>query len=174
MTDAPLSPAQERITSITFDPPLQAADMAFPWCNLRGFCRCQGKCIFRRSPLDLVSAPVPGDGNDGWIGVDLDGTLAVYGGWVNPENIGDPIPLMVNRVKAWVAGGVQVKIFTARVSDPSTSMRCEAAVRNWCLYELGFVLPVTNAKDYAMVALWDDRAVQIIPNTGVRADGKPD
>jgi hypothetical protein len=29
-----------------------------------------------------------------------------------------------------------------------------------------------SKKDYAMHELWDDRAVQVIPNTGVRADGK--
>ena len=49
----------------------------------------------------------------GWIGVDLDGTLAKYGIW--DGSIGEPIPLMVERVKIWIALGVEVKIFTARV-----------------------------------------------------------
>ena len=49
----------------------------------------------------------------GWIGVDLDGTLAVYYDW---EIIGDPIPLMVERVQQWLKEGKHVKIFTARVS----------------------------------------------------------
>jgi hypothetical protein len=32
-------------------------------------------------------------------------------------------------------------------------------------------LDVTNVKDFGMVELWDDRAVQVVPNTGERADG---
>ena len=34
----------------------------------------------------------------GWIGVDLDGTLAHYGGWIGPDHIGDPIAPMVERI----------------------------------------------------------------------------
>ena len=51
----------------------------------------------------------------GWIGVDLDGTLAEYNGWQGPANIGAPIPAMVERVKAWLEEGRDVRIFTARV-----------------------------------------------------------
>jgi hydroxymethylpyrimidine pyrophosphatase-like HAD family hydrolase len=53
-----------------------------------------------------------------WIGVDLDGTLAHYTGWRGAEHIGVPIPAMLERVQAWVAAGVTVKIFTARASVP--------------------------------------------------------
>ena len=35
----------------------------------------------------------------GWIGVDLDATLAYYDGFKGPEHIGEPIPQMVDRVK---------------------------------------------------------------------------
>jgi hypothetical protein len=34
---------------------------------------------------------------NGWIGVDLDGTLAFYDEWIGPEHIGAPIPGMVDR-----------------------------------------------------------------------------
>lgn len=105
----------------------------------------------------------------GWIGVDLDGTLAEYNGWLGPDHVGKPIPAMVDRVKAWLANGVAVRIFTARASDPSQVPYVQA----WCLMHLGQVLPVTNQKDFAMVELWDDRCVQVIPNTGKRADGRP-
>jgi hypothetical protein len=54
----------------------------------------------------------------GWIGVDLDGTLAEYHGWVGPEYIGPPIPAMLDRVKLWLEEGRTVKIFTARCSVP--------------------------------------------------------
>ena len=33
-------------------------------------------------------------------------------------------------------------------------------------------IPITWEKDYQMEELWDDRCVQVIPNTGIRADGK--
>lgn len=55
---------------------------------------------------------------DGWIGVDLDGTLAHYAGWVGPDHIGEPIPAMLARVQQWIAEGRTVKIFTARCCVP--------------------------------------------------------
>lgn len=106
--------------------------------------------------------------NAGWIGVDLDGTLAEYGGWQGAGAIGRPIPLMLNRVKGWLDAGRDVRIFTARAGDPE----CLPAIEAWCVEHLGRVLPVTATKDYRMVALWDDRAVQVVPNTGRRADGQ--
>ena len=105
----------------------------------------------------------------GWIAVDLDGTLADYSEWKGPEHIGAPVPLMVERVKAWRAEGKDIRIFTARVAhDEDGSVL--AVIDRWCEEHLGERLPVTNTKDYGMVELWDDRCVQIIPNTGVRAD----
>lgn len=102
----------------------------------------------------------------GWIGVDLDGTIAKYESWKGPEHVGEPIPLMVERVREWLARGIDVRIFTARVSnDPGDVAR--KAIQRWCELHVGAALPVTCCKDYAMVELWDDRAVQVIPNTGV-------
>ena len=40
----------------------------------------------------------------------------------------------------------------------------------WCQAHLGRVLPVTCVKDFGMVELWDDRAVQVVPNDGRRVD----
>jgi hypothetical protein len=56
--------------------------------------------------------------SQGWIGVDLDGTLAHYDGWKGADHIGAPIPAMVERVKGWLAEGKTVKIFTARAYCP--------------------------------------------------------
>jgi len=107
----------------------------------------------------------------GWIGVDLDGTIAMYGGWQGADHIGEPIPPMVERVKDWLARGIEVKIFTARVAfDEDGSVR--KSIEMWCEKHIGATLPVTCSKDYGMVELWDDRCVQVIPNTGRRADGK--
>jgi hypothetical protein len=104
----------------------------------------------------------------GWIGVDLDGTLAQYGGWMGPEHIGDPVPLMASRVKGWIANNMTVKIFTARACVPEQI----PPIQQW-LRKHGFGdLEVTNVKDFGMIELWDDRAIQIRPNTGIRADGQ--
>ena len=59
---------------------------------------------------------------DGWIGVDLDGTLAEYDKWVSPTHIGKPILRMVKRVQKWLAEGRQVKIMTARVYPLDTAI----------------------------------------------------
>jgi len=115
---------------------------------------------------------VVGMSASGWIGVDLDGTLAHYEKWVGPEHIGEPIPAMVGRVKRWLAEGRDVRIFTARVSHDGSALRlnealiARGAVERWCREHLGQVLLVTCTKDYAMLELWDDRAVQVRLNTG--------
>lgn len=106
--------------------------------------------------------------------MDLDGTLAHFGTWEGIYyKIGDPVPLMVDRVKEWLSNGVEVRIVTARVgagqAAPVTWM-ARIAIRNWCKQHLGTALPVTASKDFGMIELWDDRAIQIIPNTGERAD----
>lgn len=112
----------------------------------------------------------------GWIGVDLDGTLAHYEGWAGGA-IGAPVPAMQARVKQWIREGRDVRIFTARVHghgqprlDGGGPEDVITPIENWCLLHLGTILPVTNVKDFAMVELWDDRAVQVIPNTGQPVD----
>lgn len=104
--------------------------------------------------------------DNGWIGVDLDGTLAYYDGWKGVEHIGDPIPRMQQRVRDWINHGIEVRIFTARVSGDLNGQAC-AVIQDWCVKHLGAALPVTNEKDFRMKTLWDDRCVQVIPNTGV-------
>lgn len=100
----------------------------------------------------------------GWIGVDLDGTLCEYSEWVSAEHFGKPIGPMVERVKEWLQAGQSVKIFTARVSvDRELN---ERLVGDWTEKHLGQRLEVTNVKDYAMIALWDDRAVRVRFNRG--------
>jgi hypothetical protein len=130
--------------------------------------------------------------NTGWIGVDLDGTLAVYTKWCGPAEIGDPIPRMLDRVRGWVRDGKNVRIFTARAFplgyipksyspdwSPQTYEQAIAkqaveAIRDWCLKHIGVHLPITCVKDYSMYELWDDRAVQVERNTGRRMDNEPE
>lgn len=100
----------------------------------------------------------------GWIGVDLDATLAEYHGW-NKGQIGELIPAMVSRVKKWISEGKTVKIFTARASEGDPEQI--SLIKAWCKFYIGVELEVTATKDYGMIELWDDRCVQVVPNTGM-------
>lgn len=97
-----------------------------------------------------------------WIGVDLDGTLAVYEG--STVGIGPIVPEMLNKVQQILDGGVyDVKIFTARASVPEMIPE----IHQWLEHHGLPKLEVTNIKDFAMIALYDDRAITILPNTGL-------
>lgn len=98
----------------------------------------------------------------GWIGVDLDGTLAEYGEWKGSDHIGEPVGGMAFRVRKWLAEGREVRIFTARACVPEQV----AAVEAWTLKHFGVALQVTCKKDFGMVELWDDRAVRVKANEG--------
>lgn len=101
--------------------------------------------------------------NNGWIGVDLDGTLAFYDEWRGEEHIGEPIVPMLNRVKGWLAQGIEVRIFTARANTASKIPFIKAWLVKHGLPEL----EVTATKDYGMIILFDDRACQVVQNTGM-------
>lgn len=107
---------------------------------------------------------------NGWIGFDFDKTIAVYSGYKGPNALGAPIPQMVNLIKKYLASGKTVKIMTARVSnanhDREEIEKTRKALEQWCLQHIGQKLEITCEKDYAMEALYDDRAVGVIPNTG--------
>jgi hypothetical protein len=110
----------------------------------------------------------------GWIGVDLDCTLAQYGGWVDELHIGEPIGPMVLRVKQWIKEGIEVRIFTARMHKGALNLDgsvrdiepVRKAIQDWTEKHIGHRLAVTNEKDYGMLEFWDDRAVRVRPNTG--------
>ena len=117
--------------------------------------------------------------HDGWIGVDLDGTLAHYDKWVGWNSFGTPIKPMVERVKKWLSEDREVRIMTARVGvEPDDVNRCYVtgenftnammanAIQDWTEHHIGARLTVTCVKDVRMIELWDDRAVQVVPNTG--------
>lgn len=102
----------------------------------------------------------------GWVGVDLDGTLAHYDEWRGVNHIGAPVPAMVTLVKAMIAAGRDVRIFTARVAYEPEGSWAREVIQNWCAEHLGVILPVTNVKDFGMIALYDDRCIQVEQNTG--------
>ena len=100
--------------------------------------------------------------NGGWIGVDLDGTLAEYGWETGLNVVGRPILPMLERVRRWIELGITVKIFTARAGYPELIPPIHAWLKSLGLPEL----EVTATKDFQMIKLYDDRCVQIEPNTG--------
>lgn len=98
----------------------------------------------------------------GYIAVDLDGTLAEYGTWIGPDSIGKPIPAMMERVRKWIAEGWEVRIFTARACVPEQIPPIQQWLQTYGLPPLA----VTNVKDFGMIQLYDDRAIQVEVNTG--------
>lgn len=126
-------------------------------------------------PLSLTSGRFVPDNKwiKPWIGVDLDRTLAKYDKFISPNHIGEPIPEMVERVKKVLAEGkYEVKIFTARVAPKSLKSEEElevivTAISKWSLKHLGQILDITATKDVGCIEIWDDRAKQVEPNTGI-------
>lgn len=116
----------------------------------------------------------------GWIGFDLDGTLAIYypSSW-DCMLIGKPIATMVEKAQAYHRLGYEIRIFTARVAcsfcEGNCKEKCEAAIENkqvrnliedWGEFVLGFKVKATCVKDYEMIMLYDDRCTQVITNMG--------
>jgi len=83
---------------------------------------------------------------------------------------------MVERVKKWIDDGVEVRIMTARfgVDDKPCSVEnrhvtpeeVDQAIGDWTEEHCGKRLRCTCVKDMHMIELWDDRAVQVVANTG--------
>jgi hypothetical protein len=107
-----------------------------------------------------------------YVGVDLDGTLAKHERNTLSE-IGEPIPSIVERVQRMINEGIEVRIFSARcveidgAGNPLFNIEQVRAIEAWCAKHIGKVLKVQYWKDCGMKELWDDRAVQIIPNDGI-------
>ena len=94
---------------------------------------------------------------------DLDGTICIDDVWQGPEHIGMPIPSMIMRMKRLIRRGTIVKIFTARMGRPGNVV---GPIQDW-LEEQGLPrLEVTNVKDPDCVLIYDDKARQVLHNTG--------
>jgi hypothetical protein len=126
-----------------------------------------------------LSRKLRGVNPGGWIGCDLDGTLAYYDHWQGVEHVGPPVLPMLARVKAHLRLGQEVRIVTARAAacdrtnehgEQDTRELAETAVRviqDWTQKWTGQRLAVTATKDFGMVTLYDDRAKQVLTNTGL-------
>ncbi len=101
-----------------------------------------------------------------WIGVDLDGTLSNNTGPNIPQfMIPGPVPAMVARVKGWLAQGIKVKVFTARMSQNPDLW--QKRIGDWTQCFVGTRLEATCIKDFGCIELWDDIAVGVAVNTGM-------
>ena len=108
------------------------------------------------------------------IAVDLDGTLAddtvISMVDYRPDLIGKPIPLLVKRVKAWLAEGKKIVIFTARVHPRhglADVAMVEKAIKEWCMNVFGVEFEVTCMKDPLFVQIWDDKVIRVLKNRGI-------
>ena len=114
------------------------------------------------SPLGNIKHAVT-DAESGWIGIDLDGTLARYSTWKGNKSIGEPIQPMLDFAQELIAEGENVKIFTARADNPDSVV----AIKSWLVKNGLPDLEVTNIKDHGMKALYDDRAFHVKRNAGL-------
>ena len=106
-----------------------------------------------------------------WYGFDIDGTIADNSAHTfGMGKIGKPVKPMCDLMKKLHAQGRCVKIFTARLSDvgsdPSSQQAVKEHIWKWCDENLGFRPEITDRKDYMMECLYDDRAKQVVRNTG--------
>ena len=99
---------------------------------------------------------------NGWVGFDLDGTLAEYDTWRGAHHIGKPIEPIAVILRDFLKRGVEVRILTARACEPADI----PPVEDWCEKHFGVRLKVTNQKDYSMWMCFDDRAIAVEKNTG--------
>lgn len=108
---------------------------------------------------------------EAWVGIDLDGTLAEYNGWKGIEHIGRPIMPIVYLIQSLVANGIKVRIFTARCQEGPKAIEY---ITKWCYDYVGLALPVTDKKDFGLIAIIDDRATGVEMNTGRLLTELPD
>lgn len=105
----------------------------------------------------------------GWIGVDLDGTLATYDPSTGINGaIGQPTHL-IHIVRDMLALAIDVRIVTARVATIHGEHIPEERqkVIDWLATHGLPRIPVVAEKDFGMLALLDDRAVGVHHNKGI-------
>lgn len=126
-----------------------------------------------------------------WVGVDLDGTTLTYDNWVGWNVFGRPIEPMIDRIRAWIAAGIEVRIVTARIGLPfavqdgkpiySKELKNKCLVTGKLYSDHMMQIAVQDAleqiaclprlvvqcyKEVTMMEFYDDRAIQMVPNTG--------
>lgn len=99
--------------------------------------------------------------------IDLDGTLAYYDRWSNEGDIGEPIEDIKNKILRWISEDITIKIFTARAYCNKNIK----VIRKWLLLNgLPPTLEITNIKGIDCNIILDDKAREVIKNTGIIVD----
>jgi hypothetical protein len=104
-----------------------------------------------------------------FIGVDFDGVLVEYHGFQGDGVFGDPIQPMVEKVRSLLREGKDVRIFTSRMcptQPKGTLEKNRQEIQRFCQFHFGQQLWLTALKEPAMKEFYDDRAIQMITNTG--------
>jgi hypothetical protein len=96
----------------------------------------------------------------GWIGCELDGTLATTTD--DPHVIGEPVMKMMARVQQWHMAGIDIRLFTNRACDPAQIDN----ISQWLSQHGLEGMKITHEKDFRMVQFWDHRAIHVVSNTG--------
>lgn len=121
--------------------------------------------------MSLKDLEQRGEADGAYILVDWDRTLREYGSWEENQNAyGPPIALMVERVQRWLHTGLEVRIFTARVSHEDKGMNDKerSRIEQECLSMFGRKLKVQNWKCFRCIGIWDDLAITVEANSGWR------
>lgn len=100
------------------------------------------------------------------IAIDLDGTLAHYDCWKGIDHIGCVIPEVANAMERAQKEGADVWIYTARVSDPADAEEAGKYIEEWLKANNFKYEGITAVKHKFFTEFWDDRAIQVIKNTG--------
>lgn len=119
-----------------------------------------------------------------WVGFDFDGTLAEsveINHNTEMHKVGKPIPVMIERLKFWLATGFCCKIFTARMSHPDSMIRISVveSMHKFCTDNSLPILEVVAAKDHRMFLFYDDRSFNPLclnqekPEVCIKADDIP-
>lgn len=95
---------------------------------------------------------------------DLDGVLATRQHPFNPYTVGEPVLPILDLALEAVREGRKVYCFTARASSTDPGMH--RAVREWLDRHGLEGVRITNTKTSDIAVYYDDRAVQVIPDTG--------
>lgn len=100
---------------------------------------------------------------------DLDATLAEYLKEHSGNTpIGQVVAPMYQKILWYLLQGIKCKLFTARAGFLSEVPKIEAWLQENDKQYPGLAeLEITNVKSHKMLVLYDDRAVQIMPNTGM-------
>jgi len=101
------------------------------------------------------------------VAFDLDGVLALHGPREKESGeIGKPISSMIKKLKEFLAAGYNVVVFSARLGQ-GDRREITREIGNWTMKHIGVRLPVTDVKSADWECFFDDKAVQVIRNSGM-------